>query len=89
MRRYRVVDGAERLHDLDFIHHIGQGRYCIKDTNLLIFVDGARANGKGLFRYYFSHRHPNKRYDLTFEQFFDRLPDDTKEDVLYNLDVFN
>lgn len=89
MKRYRVVDGAERLHDLDFIYQIGQGRYCIKNTNLLIFVDGVNADGSIIIRYFFSHRHPNRRYDLTFEQFYNRLPEHTKEDILYHLDIFS
>ena len=87
MRRYGVVDGAEKLHDLDFVYHIGMGRYRIKSTNLLIFVHGINANGTSRLSYFLTHKY-NTRSDLTFEQFFERLPDSTKEDVLYNLDVF-
>jgi hypothetical protein len=89
MKRYKVVDGAEKLHDLDFIYHVGIGRYCIKGTNLLVLVNGANPDGSGRFRYFYSHRHVNKRYDLTFEQFFNRLPESVKEDIIYHMDVFN
>ena len=79
-----------RLDNLDFLER-GEfyNQYCFVGSNLRIRIFGVDVINKPMIQYLIPSNHSSNYYIVTpFEEFFEMCPDDIKEKILFNLDLF-